>query len=250
MTVDWTAQAWLDNSLRLKLLFSTLLLATPPPQILILYCCLTGQPLVCCEWDLKLSELLDGVKNKWCLLLFYKKSILACLKSPLGFYFILFFHDWYLSVQFRLELPLLSLPGVTKTPLPFPAILLLPLPLKHRYKSIIPLWAGSALLAYSDNIDNCIPAPQLTLYSQCFPSHREGMNGFLVQSDCVPHLPKMPLMLFFTIVIETERKKGKMAFEIVVLSWSSKLCSFPGEQRSLRTSDLSLPFPQPHISCW
>lgn len=49
------------------------------------------------------------------------------------FHFVLFFHDWYLSVQFRLELPLLSLPGVTKTPLPFPAILLQPLPLRHRY---------------------------------------------------------------------------------------------------------------------
>lgn len=43
------------------------------------------------------------------------------------------FCDWYFFVQFRLELPLLSLPGVTKLLPPFPAIHLQPLPLTHRY---------------------------------------------------------------------------------------------------------------------
>lgn len=54
--------------------------------------------------------------------------------NPLDFFFYCFvFHDWYFFVQFRLELPLLSLPGVTKLPLPFPAILLQAVPLTHRY---------------------------------------------------------------------------------------------------------------------
>ena len=43
------------------------------------------------------------------------------------------FCDWYFFVQFRLELPPLSLPGVTKLLPPFPAIHLQPLPLTHRY---------------------------------------------------------------------------------------------------------------------
>lgn len=55
-----------------------------------------------------------------------------------GFFLLLTFSffifcDWYFFVQFRLELPLLSLPGVTKLLLPFPAIHLQPLPLTHRY---------------------------------------------------------------------------------------------------------------------
>lgn len=43
------------------------------------------------------------------------------------------FCDWCFFVQFRLELPLLSLPGVTKLLPPFPAIHLQPVPLTHRY---------------------------------------------------------------------------------------------------------------------
>lgn len=56
-----------------------------------------------------------------------------CVKSFRLFFYCFVFHDWYFFVQFRLELPLLSLPGVTKLPLPFPAILLQAVPLTHRY---------------------------------------------------------------------------------------------------------------------
>lgn len=55
-----------------------------------------------------------------------------------GFFLLLTFSsfifcDWCFFVRFRLELPLLSLPGVTKLLPPFPAIHLQPLPLTHRY---------------------------------------------------------------------------------------------------------------------
>lgn len=57
---------------------------------------------------------------------------------PFGFFLLLTFSsfifcDWCFFVRFRLELPLLSLPGVTKLLPPFPAIHLQPLPLTHRY---------------------------------------------------------------------------------------------------------------------
>lgn len=53
--------------------------------------------------------------------------------KPFRLFYCFVFHDWYFFVQFRLELPLLSLPGVTKLLLPFPAILLQAVPLTHRY---------------------------------------------------------------------------------------------------------------------
>lgn len=75
--------------------------------------------------------------------LMYVAVLTFCFASGcyylLDFFFLLLmfsffiFCDWYFFVQFRLELPLLSLPGVTKLPLPFPAIHLQPLPLTHRY---------------------------------------------------------------------------------------------------------------------
>lgn len=55
------------------------------------------------------------------------------LQNSLDFFYCFVFHDWYFFVQFRLELPLLSLPGVTKLLLPFPAILLQAVSLTHRY---------------------------------------------------------------------------------------------------------------------
>lgn len=54
-------------------------------------------------------------------------------KTLYTFFYCFVFHYWYFFVQFRLELPLLSLPGVTKLLLPFPAILLQAVSLTHRY---------------------------------------------------------------------------------------------------------------------
>lgn len=121
-------------SLCFDLVFISILLLPPSPCFVVNVCFSLGIPatLKAVAWLMNaLSVLLVfalhltiNAFKVFCVFFFF---------LPLLTFLYFIFCDWYFFVQFRLELPPLSLPGVTKLLPPFPAIHLQPLPLTHRY---------------------------------------------------------------------------------------------------------------------
>lgn len=131
----WRMETWLTGSHNTALAPQPLVAATPLCFVLTLQFTLAPVHSDFClswMWFPSSSEILWLLQVPACkpsCVLFFA----SCFVKPFRLFYCFVFHDWYFFVRFRLELPLLSLPGVTKLLLPFPAILLQAVPLTHRY---------------------------------------------------------------------------------------------------------------------